>query len=151
MSRPFSARFVPCAGLIAVLVFAGCGGGPGYVTGKVTFRGKPLNSGAVTFYGEDGRVDSGAIRSDGTYVIPSAPPGTVKVTVSVGKGAGKAVAGSKKGPGANTPTHPGKDSIPPPDPATPPVLIPPKYEKVENSGLTFTVTGGKQTIDIPLS
>ena len=151
MSRPFSARFGPCVGLISLLVFAGCGSKPGFITGKVTYKGKALNSGAITFYGADGRTDSGVIKSDGTYVVPSAPTGPVKVTVVVRQV--KAPPKPRTGPGANSPAHPGsKDTTPPPTPETtiPAVLIPAKYESPDQSGLVYMVTGGNQTIDIDL-
>jgi hypothetical protein len=125
----------------------GCGQPTGYVTGKVTYQGRPLTSGAVTFHGEDGRVDSGPINSEGNYVVANAPSGTVKVTVVVRQVNQKAV--SKRGPGAKSPTHPDQAKQPPAETAKP-LIIPPRFADPNQSGLAYNVTGGKQTIDIPL-
>lgn len=53
----------------------------GVVTGKVTFRGKPVYTGAVIIVGKDGIAAAGPIETDGTYVVQKAPVGDVAVGV----------------------------------------------------------------------
>ena len=65
-------RTCPCpAGLLLCL---GCGGSKGEVSGKVTYRGKPLPSGAVTFFGPgDQMVGSASIFADAPIEYPKCP------------------------------------------------------------------------------
>jgi hypothetical protein len=51
------------------------------VTGKVTFRGKPVYTGSVIIVGKDGVAAAGPIETDGTYVVQKAPVGEVTVGV----------------------------------------------------------------------
>src|SRR5439155_12212903 len=53
----------------------------GVVKGKVTFRGKPVYTGAVIIVGKDGVAAAGPIETDGTYVVQKAPVGEVTVGV----------------------------------------------------------------------
>jgi hypothetical protein len=90
-------RMIPvllCAGLF------GCGGsdGVGQVEGKVSYQGKPILSGTVTFTSIDPKkpAGGGGINPDGTYFADGVPTGECKVTVtspgapagSGGRGAG---------------------------------------------------------------
>jgi hypothetical protein len=134
--------------LVVLLSLTGCGGKrTGFVTGKVTYQGRPLTSGAITFHGEDGRTDSGAINAEGNYVVPNAPTGAVKVTVVVR--VVKSIAPPRSGPGGTATKHPDEGKQPR-APAVVPVVIPARYEDPDKSGLTFQVRAGKQTIDVPL-
>jgi hypothetical protein len=156
MSGVFSTRFPSCRWVLVLLLLSplvGCGKGTGFVTGKVTYQDKPLPSGSVTFYGANGQTDSSSITAEGHYTIPRAPVGPVKVTVVTGlppAGPPPVI----KGPGGDKPAkHPGEGKTGAPagtGSARHHVVLPRKYEDPEQSGLTFTVTGGKQTIDIPL-
>src|SRR5262245_11423399 len=69
--------------MLMLSMLVGCGGTKptGKITGKVTVNGKAVTGGAVTFYSEAGRVDSGAIQPDGQYTIAQAPVGDVTATV----------------------------------------------------------------------
>jgi hypothetical protein len=54
------------------LLLAGCGPSrpeTAMVAGHVTFRGKAVDSGRITFYPAQGRPATGAIASDGTYAL----------------------------------------------------------------------------------
>jgi hypothetical protein len=72
----------------AALFLAGCIGLAGCqgkasapVSGKVTYQGRPVTSGVVVLIGPDGKTSSpGLVRPDGTFTIPNAPVGTVKVS-----------------------------------------------------------------------
>jgi hemoglobin len=95
----------------------------GDVTGKVFFKGQPLQGGEVTFIGK--KTFKGAIDKDGTFRVKDIEPGEYKVAVT---------------------SSPAKVA-----PATPkPVAIPAKYNDPDTSGLTYTVLKGEQTYDIQL-
>jgi hypothetical protein len=164
MSRVFSTRFGSCGWVVVLLVLpalAGCGKRTAVVSGQVTYQGQPVPSGAVTFFGSGGLSDSSSLDAEGNYTLSQAPVGTVKVTVVTGLPSGGPPV--IRGPSANkdtvtsrSPKHPGGEPKPGRHPGTGPaaarhVVLPKKYEDPDQSGLTFTVTGGKQTINIPLN
>ncbi|HZT81080.1 MAG TPA: carboxypeptidase-like regulatory domain-containing protein [Gemmataceae bacterium] len=152
-------------GLLLALLFTliGCGGPSASVSGKVTYKGQPLNGGTVVFQSTDGKWGgSSAIAEDGTYTIPKVPPGQVKIGVetksvnpTVPKGGGGFM--FKKGP-ADFKMKPPKDTAMPKDAdktfyggdTKKYVDIPEKYADPEKSGLTYTVTAGKQIHNIDL-
>lgn len=118
--------------LLAALALAGCGGDrlpTAPVQGKVLYRGRPLEFGAVTFQPAAGPPATGAIQSDGTFRLSTygrndgAILGTHKVAISCFE---------SQSPDA-----------PPPDPSAEPglgtPLIPRKYLSGETSGLTAEV------------
>lgn len=118
------------------LFLSGCGGSSSTVSGKISHKGKPLNSGQILFQSEEGTVQSAEIQSDGTYTVTGLPAGKAKIAVNV-----------------SPPPPKGPDGISADEPGTfeaNPVLVPPKYGKVETSELTYEVTGGSQTNDIDL-
>ena len=126
----------PAAALL--LLLAGCGGPrTAPVSGTVWYNDEPLTNGTVAFLGDDGRGASAMIQEDGTYTIPQAPVGPVKVTVQ---------------------TFPPPPSVVPP--GTPAksvkrpwlryVAIPEHYRDMNRSGLRYVVAPGRQTIDIHL-
>jgi hypothetical protein len=125
--------------LLAMLFSLGCGQGPrGDISGKVTYRGKPLPlASSVTFLNvENNQVGSSMISAEGTYSMANVPAGPVRITVVTPpplKGAGRRK-GRKKG-------------APPPPP---PMVVPVKYGDPNQSGLTYTVEPGKQEFDIDL-
>ena len=68
------------ASLLAILLAVGCGAGnendasqppvKATVTGRVTFSGKPLSSGTVTFrHADSGTTGTGRLDSDGRYQL----------------------------------------------------------------------------------
>ena len=149
------------ASLSAGLV--GCSGAPpkAVVKGKVSIGGKNLTTGSVIFYAVNNNASASAtINENGEYVMNDAPVGDVKITVSVPKappgGIEKmmGVAGMKSKAfkdGKSVDPESGKSisimgSMP-----TNIVPIPDKYANAESSGLTYTVTRGEQTKDLPLT
>jgi hypothetical protein len=72
--------FVLSLGLLA----AGCGSGNGNVSGKVLYQGKPLTTGAVTFFPSSG---AGAfisrIEQDGSYRVEKVPVGNAKIAIHI--------------------------------------------------------------------
>jgi hypothetical protein len=67
---------------LACLVAAGCGGGTGDVTGRVSYKGKPVASGSVVLIGSDGMPRYSHIRPDGTYRFAGVPAGEAKLGVN---------------------------------------------------------------------
>jgi hypothetical protein len=102
----------------------------GSISGKVTFLGKPLPAGTVTFHPAEGKPVSVQIQEDGTYAVKDMPAGASKVTVET-----ESVKKAKVPPG----TKPKKY-----------VAIPQKYAKPETTDLTFRVVEGKQIFNIEL-
>src|SRR5690349_13504580 len=77
--------------LAAAALVAGCGGGEqfGEVSGTVSYDGKPVEDGAITFVPDKGPTAGGGIK-DGKYSA-KVPVGPAKVSISAGK-----VVGQKK-------------------------------------------------------
>ncbi len=117
----------------------GCGRGERTVTGKVTYRDKPLPSGMVIFVGEDGVVSPPAhLAPDGSYTATKVPVGRARIAV---------------------------DTVPPPPPENRNskeamdawraalanfITVPARYKDPNQSGKTFEVKAGKNTCDIGL-
>lgn len=130
----------------------GCDRGPSTapVHGKVTYKGKAVPIGTVTFYPtEGGRPAVGSIREDGSYELARKQLGDgvilgdYKVTIEAVKAA----------PSAEKPASltgelgesAGAFAAPPPK-----YLVPEKYSVQETSDLTATVESGDNTIDFDL-
>jgi len=128
--------------LLVLFLVTGCGkGGPkNSVSGKVLFKDQPV-MGSVTFVGPDGKEVSGPINPDGTYTVNDPPLGEDKIAI-------KGIPGMVNAPPPPQGELPGMKGMPaPPKMAVPP---PAKYANPAN-GLTFKVTGGKQTYNIDLN
>ncbi|MCI0457764.1 MAG: HEAT repeat domain-containing protein, partial [Gemmataceae bacterium] len=94
----------------------------GRVSGRVTYKGKPLPGGAITFVSAGGLVAGALIDSDGRYQADRVPVGEARIAVNV-----RAL---KDLPGL--------------------VALPERYSDADRSGLTYTVTKGKQEFNIDL-
>jgi hypothetical protein len=129
------------------------------ITGTVTYKGTPIPEGSVMFIPQDGSPVVSAVINDGKYTAEKVPVGPTKVAVaSLYNAGGPMDIGTKMMMGG------GKNSAPPPDSGLPEearkmlagrsakrgLKIPDKYSDLENSGLTYTVTGGSQTKDFNL-
>lgn len=124
----------------ALLFLAGCGGSKGAkdsVSGKVTL-GDQTVAGEVIFTYSDGKEGRSPIGPDGFYSIPTPSKGEAKIAV-------KGMLG-----GTGTPTSGPKSDMPMPG-AAGGVAPPAKYGRNETSGLTYTVKGGEEKFDIPLT
>ncbi|HEY7426348.1 MAG TPA: carboxypeptidase-like regulatory domain-containing protein [Gemmataceae bacterium] len=139
-----------------ILLSLGCGGGPkGDISGKVTYLGKPLPGGAVTFFGAENRVvGSSAISPEGNYSIAKVPAGPVKITVTVVDVPAQLSKDKSNFSGKAPPPPEGADPNAPkwkPQQHSPnPVGIPAKYKMPDQSGLTYTVQPGPQEHPIDL-
>ena len=68
---------------LAMLMASGVGCGPTDpdqanilpVSGKVTYKGKPVPKGTITFHSDGGRMATGEIQEDGSYSLTTARPG----------------------------------------------------------------------------
>jgi hypothetical protein len=115
------------------------------VTGKVTYKGKPVVYGAVILVSPDGlAAAAGPIQPDGTYTVAGMKPGEVRVGVI------------SRDPTAQQRQHNQRWAK-----ITRPVeqasfkakvdrkkwfSLPPKFEEPETSGVSFTLKGGQQDI-----
>lgn len=67
--------------MVLSVIATGCGGGMpmGKVTGKVTFKGRPVGEGTVRFQPKLGPAAAGPLSSDGSYELTTKTPhdGTV--------------------------------------------------------------------------
>jgi hypothetical protein len=120
----------------------------GTVTGRVTFRGRPVMYGAVVLVGKDGIAAAGRIETDGTYTVEKAPVGEVSVgvvskdpvyvhRVTVLKNTREQVTAAALAP------PPGVDRrkwMP----------LPQQYEDPTSSGLSTTIRKGTNEFDINL-
>lgn len=138
-TAPVSPRPLPLrvAALFLVFVCVGCEG-RGNVSGKVTYNNKVLQFGQVMFEGKDGGTRQGSIGKDGSYAVQDLAVGDAKVAVNSPnpKSIIIVVKGDKKA--EPYPPVPGW------------FAIPPKYETMENSGLSYTIKKGENTFDINL-
>ena len=113
---------------LAALAGAGCGPGKGDVSGKVTYKGKPLVYGSVQFVGRDGQPKLAEIAKDGTYRAPGVTAGENQIAVNSGNPAQSVMLDKSGRPKEPPPVDP-KLWFP----------IPDKYGDTRKSGLTFTV------------
>jgi hypothetical protein len=121
------------------------------VKGRVTFANQPLTAGTVAYVAADGRTGTGIIQPNGSYIVNDAPVGDTTITVVTPPrpmgpmNMAQPPAGNKGMP---------KEMLPPgyeQGKAVNVVPAPPKYAKVEESPLKFTVQPGSQDHDIELT
>jgi len=138
---------------VALAAAAGCGKPKAVVTGKVRLTsGKLVTAGTVSFWSSDNRVGSSAIAPDGSYTVPDAPVGDVKITVVTppprmvmgGRGGG----GMPKAPGDLAGGMPA-DKVPEGmsgDAMKPQNVVPVNdiYKDVATTTLTWTVAKSKE-------
>ena len=157
-SPRFRIRLRSAAGVVLLLWAAGCSS-KGSVTGKVFYKDKPLPGGAVLLSHPQLGIVRSRIDADGSYQFADIPPAEVKIAVT-GPQAEKGrplpkgltweklkadLGGSDEEIERKTGfRRPGSSS------AVATVALPKKYEDPEQSGLTYTVTGGSQPHDIKL-
>ncbi|HZU04160.1 MAG TPA: hypothetical protein VFA10_31155 [Ktedonobacteraceae bacterium] len=139
----------------SLLLTAGCGGSYGVVFGKISYKGKPLKGGTISFIPASGGVVTVSIQEDGSYKINRVPIGPVTITVST-----LSIRPPSKG-GGGKPMTPPPGTLPPGIDLTPPGMnvadlekrympIPKQYSDPAKSGLTYIVQRGKQIYDIDL-
>jgi len=127
---------------MSALVATGCGSsGPvmGRVSGEITYKGKPIEKGTITFISTDGvRPNATGMIDSGTYAMTTTEPGD---GVVVGE---YKIAFSDINPeDYNTPLPGAPRKAPKPG-------LPKKYLNADTSGLTFKVEPGSQTKNFEL-
>lgn len=147
-------RFLVVFALVACLVSAvGCGsdglsGPTGTVTGKVTYNDAPVPAGCVvTFVNQESSLPAtGVVAADGTYTLTMKGEGQVTVgpyKISISTAADETdITADEEAYAAQMMGGDAASSKPPPFPAI--------YFSPITSGLSYTVTEGENTHDIPL-
>jgi hypothetical protein len=136
-------------GVLAAAV-CGCGAKTGTVAGKVTVDGKPAVGATVIFGGENNMTAAAIVYDDGTFETPGVPVGPVTIALmpDMGVRVKPPSAGEDSGPGggAGPSGFPVFGKKPTPSPA-----IPKRYQTASTSGLTLTVTGGRNEFNIEMT
>lgn len=135
--------------LLLAVAAAGCAPQTGWLSGRVTYRGKPLESGCVSAVDAAGEFRSVAIGAGGTYRIPELATGPASLAVSSPDPV-KVEAGIKAWSAGRV--RMGEKAAPPP-PATKPAdwfPIPARYERPESANLSADVRPGANVRDIVL-
>jgi hypothetical protein len=127
--------------LLAFVSSGGCGSRFATIEGVVAIDGKPANNGTVIFSGADNHSAAGTIGPDGSYLAENVPVGEVQVVIHqmMTMGGGPDRPGPLKGIEEPVAT------------VARPVPIPKKYQSVQTSELTYTVTSGTNRFNISLS
>jgi hypothetical protein len=144
-------RVVGFVWLAAALLASGCSRGRGDVTGTITFNNEPIPWGRVHFTseGDNNEVLHSRI-VNGRYSIANCPAGPVKISVESFR-----APSAKTGPDVEMAKGfkammKDKEEELPLEVAGKYVEIPRRYTDAEQSGLTYDVSRGAQTHDIPL-
>lgn len=147
MMKPLSLRRHYGGVLLAVflicLLAAGCGKPKGSVSGRVTYKDKPLTAGYVTFTPENSHAVSGTIDSQGNYRVENIPVGMAKITVRADPGTSMdafAKVNNPKDPKSMMSALMPKNIV----------KLPDQYNNPEKSGLTCEVKKGSQEHNIEL-
>jgi hypothetical protein len=136
---PMKLRCLVGIALAAVVVpLAGCGGGPqtAEVKGKVTYKGKAVPNGTITFLPESGPTATGELKPDGTYTLTTfrdgdgAIPGNYTVIIMAMQDTTSVLPESRS--------------------ALPPPIVPIKYTHQTTTDLRAEVKPGKNTFDFDL-
>jgi hypothetical protein len=131
--------------LAAGVCLPGCGRSAPTVSGKVSYRGRPVTSGVVVFVGAGGKASRPAvIKEDGSYTATGVPVGPVKVAVDNPPPLGR-VWGNSAAPPANDPEVQEAARR-----AASYVPTPHHYGDANQSGLSTTLKSGKNAYDIQL-
>lgn len=145
---------------IGLLLVLGCGETKGTVarlSGSVKYNGTPVTAGMITFTAKGEGGDAGGtypvpITPDGTYTTSQLPAGELQVSIETESANPKRPKAGQQYGGEKAQM---KRSPPPEGVGSAPkgtyVKIPPKYSDPKTSGLTVTVTNGKNTKDFDLT
>lgn len=164
--NPMTKRTLPLFLVFALALLFGVVGcsKSGKVTGTVTYDGKTVPVGRITFHPEKGNPVSAEIE-DGSYTVQKVPSGPVTVTVDTTAHRSELKTlkqgGGMKMPGGGKPPAPPKDA--PAEMQDMETLMKERLKKLENmvdvpadyadakkSGLTYTIQSGSQEINIDI-
>lgn len=146
--------------LLLGCLLSGCSysalGPQGQITGKVTYKGKPLPGGQVTFLTSKGFTFNSVIDPEGNYKL-SVPVGEVRIALDnrmLLKSNEPPKPDLRHPPGITPPPHAKQDDN---DKSSVPTItgtyvpLPAKYNSPDTSGLAYTVKSGSQNFDIELT
>ncbi|MBX6312095.1 MAG: hypothetical protein IRY99_04130 [Isosphaeraceae bacterium] len=154
MDRNIGTRWLAAITPALFLFLWGCGGTDpakpplGKVSGKVTYKGKPVTNGSVIFTpvagkgAETGQVATGQLESDGSFVLTTFDIGDGAV---LGQHTVTVEARSEDINKLNQPKEDGTIAYILPKPS-----VPEKYTKPATSPLRYTVEAGSNHFDIEL-
>ena len=103
----------------------------GTVSGRISFKGKPLTGGTITFTPSKGTAVTAAIKADGSYAALKVPAGAARVTIKT----------ESVKPKPTKVVRPGAPKY---------VAIPRKYSDAKPSVITFVVKEGNQEHNVEL-
>ncbi len=138
-----------------VLLFAslmiGCSPKVGEISGEVTYKGKPIPGGFVTFRpaNEAENAVTYSLERDGKFKV-ELPVGEVRVCIDNREFEPTPATLPPTLPGVNLPPEVVKSLGEPAKTSDRWVKIPVKYYELEKSDIKFSVTGGPQTYNIEL-
>jgi len=145
--------------LMAALVFvaatgmAGCGSHPrGRIHGVITYQGKPVTFGTVTFFGLDNMTYMADLNPDGTYSMAGVPQGTVRVCVQQPppRPTPRPLSPGSRGPDPEEGKKAKLAAAPKPPAGDQGPRIPAKYADPKTSGLSLELTGPDQEWSVDL-
>jgi hypothetical protein len=144
-------RWAAPLALWTAAVICGCSGSKApssaEVSGKVTYNGRPVTGGQVTFVTvKGGYASGGVIDENGNYKV-TVPVGDVKITVDNSM-LGRGGRGVPRGGGGGMLKRP--DSEAPTEMKGRYMDLPSKYANADQTDLTYTVVAGPQTHNIEL-
>jgi len=118
----------------------GCGRSFYKVSGEVTYKGKAVPKGTISFLPKEKGVRPVASAiENGKYTIPQAPAGEMTVTISTPPPPPEPEKGKKPPPRFKPKEKPKED-----------MNVPAKYGDRKTTPLTYTVTSGEQTKNFEL-
>jgi hypothetical protein len=111
------------------------------LTGKVTYKGKPVAVGAIYFHGPADELAMGNLRDDGSYTATDLPIGVVKVSLRVQDPGVYAQKLKGQGPSLEKPNTEDLDKV---------TSLPHQYSDPATSGLSYTLSPATATLDIAI-
>jgi hypothetical protein len=140
MKTPACSRFAILLPLLVLVLISGCGSSgltTAPVRGKITYKGKPVPNGTVTYVPDgDKPAATGEIQPDGTYVLTTYDSGDGAV---LGKHSIMIIAQEDMA-----------GRLPEERSPTPGLIVPEKYTNFAGSGLTAEVKQGDNVFDFEL-
>jgi len=137
-------------GLVSIAILSasvcGCGKNTAAISGKISYKGRAVTYGSVTFVSADKTARSGVISPDGAYSIDEVPPGNAVIAVisrnpALGRTIVKRDKSAQGGQKETTDRESSEKNWFP---------LPTKYESVKTSGLECTVPPRSYKLDIDL-
>ncbi len=140
--------------LLLLTMLAGCGSKrvkPGTVSGKVTYKGQPVNDAALLLYSKSDNDQTNPITisvdGEGSFSISDVPPGDYKIVVQGSEGVDNEAAMLRFLPPDKREEMKAKMS----NQATPKTIpFPNKYKNLQTTDLQCTITEKDQPLDLEL-